>query len=201
MKPGTPVWMKGREAWRQWLERNHARKAEVWLGYHKAHTKKPSVTYVEAVEEALCFGWIDGQVQRIDDDSWCQRFTPRRPGSKWSKVNLRRFARLVGEGRVTEAGHAAGPTKETKVADAFWERPDVVPPEIAKLIQVSKKAWSVFQALPPYKRKMYVIWLVSAKREETRGRRAAEAIGMLERGEHPMDQYRKKSRSPKVLKS
>ena len=77
----------------------------------------------------------------------------------------------------------------------------VVPPEIAKLIQVSKKAWSVFQALPPYKRKMYVIWLVSAKREETRGRRAAEAIGMLERGEHPMDQYRKKSRSPEVLKS
>lgn len=192
MNPGTPVWMKGREAWRKWLDRNHATKAEVWLGYFKAHTKKPSVTYVEAVEEALCFGWIDGQVQRLDDDSWCQRFTPRRPGSKWSKVNLRRFARLVGEGRVTDAGHAAGPTKETKVADAFWERPDVVPPEIAKLIKVSRKAWSVFQALPPYKRKMYVIWLVSAKRDETRARRAAEAIGMLERGEHPMDQYRKK---------
>ena len=95
--------------WRRWLERHHAAKTEVWLAYYKAHTGKPSVTYVEAVEEALCFGWIDGQVQRIDDESWAQRFTPRRPNSKWSKVNLRRFARLTAEGLVDRRWTCRGP--------------------------------------------------------------------------------------------
>ena len=132
MVPVKPVLMRSRALWRRWLERHHASKKELWLAYYKAHTGKPSVTYVEAVEEALCFGWIDGQVQRIDDESWCQRFTPRRPGSSWSKVNLRRFARLVADGRVAEAGVAAGPTKETKVAKAFWDQPDVTPPEVER---------------------------------------------------------------------
>ena len=108
MVPVKPVFMRSRTIWRRWLERHHARKKELWLAYYKAHTGMPSVTYVEAVEEALCFGWIDGQVQRIDDESWCQRFTPRRPGSAWSKVNLRRFARLVADGRVDRGRSGRG---------------------------------------------------------------------------------------------
>lgn len=191
LQPTRIVWMKSRAQWRRWLERHHARRPEVWLAFYKAHTGKPSVSYVEAVEEALCFGWIDGQARRIDDESWCQRYTPRRRGSVWSKVNLRRFARLTGEGRVTDAGRAAGPTLATKVAEAFWERPNVTPPEIAEALRASRKAWAVFEALPPYKQKMYVTWLISAKRPETRARRVERAIGMLERGEHPMDKYRK----------
>ena len=96
--------MTSRAAWRRWLEKHHAAKSEVWIAYYKKHTGKPCVSYEEAVEEALCFGWIDGQVRRLDDDSYAQRFTPRRSGSQWSTVNLRRFERLRAEGRVTAAG-------------------------------------------------------------------------------------------------
>jgi uncharacterized protein YdeI (YjbR/CyaY-like superfamily) len=189
-----PVRMRSRALWRRWLERHHGSKREVWLAYYKAHTGKPSVSYVEAVEEALCFGWIDGQVQRIDDEAWAQRFTPRRPNSTWSKVNLRRFARLTAEGVVTDAGRAAGPTRDTRVAVTFWDRPDVTPPEVTAGLRVSPKALAVFEALPPSRRKQYIAWLVSAKKAETRATRLARAIDMLERGEHPMDKYRTKRR-------
>ena len=166
--------MRSRALWRRWLERHHASKREVWLAYYKAHTGKPSVTYVEAVEEALCFGWIDGQVQRIDDESWVQRFTPRRPNSNWSKVNLRRFARLTAEGLVADAGRAAGPTRDTRVAVAFWDRPDVTPPQVKAALETSAKAWAVFQALPPSRRKQYIAWLASAKKPETLARRVGQ---------------------------
>ena len=184
--------MRSRAHWRKWLERHHAAKAELWLAYYKAHTGKPSVTYVEAVEEALCFGWIDGQVQRIDEESWVQRFTPRRPGSKWSKVNLRRFARLTAEGLVADAGRKAGPTKDTRVAEAFWEQPDVTPSEVKAGLKASAKAWAVYQSLPPSRRKQYNAFLCSAKKPETKANRLARVIDMLERGEHPMDKYRKR---------
>lgn len=190
MIPDKPIRMRSRRAWRAWFEKHHADRKAVWITYYKAHTGKPSVSYVEAVEEALCFGWIDGQVQRIDDESWCQRFTPRRPGSAWSKVNLRRFARLMGEGLVTEAGRAAGPTKHTRIAAAFWDKPDVTPPDVRAGLEVSAKAWARFQALPPSRRKQYIAWLATAKKPETRARRFARAIDLLERGEHPMDKYR-----------
>jgi uncharacterized protein YdeI (YjbR/CyaY-like superfamily) len=183
--------MRSRAHWRKWLERHHAGKTELWLAYYKAHTGKPSVTYVEAVEEALCFGWIDGQVQRIDEESWVQRFTPRRKGSKWSKVNLRRFARLTAEGLVADAGRKAGPTKDTRVAEAFWEQPDVTPPEVKAGLKASAKAWAVYQSLPPSRRKQYNAFLCSAKKAETKANRLARAIDMLEGGEHPMDKYRK----------
>ena len=196
MIPVKPVHMRSRESWRRWLERHHASKTQVWLAYYKAHTGKPSVTYVEAVEEALCFGWIDGQVQRIDDESWCQRFTPRRPGSVWSKVNLRRFARLAAEGAVTDAGRAAGPTRDTRVAEPFWDRPDVTPPEVKAALKISTKAWAVFESLPPSRRKQYIAFLMSAKRPETRAKRATKAVDMLERGEHPMDKYRRRNKPP-----
>ncbi len=194
MIPVNPVRMRSRSLWRRWLERHHASKREVWLAYYKAHTGKPSVTYVEAVEEALCFGWIDGQVQRIDDEMWVQRFTPRRAGSAWSKVNLRRFARLTAEGLVTDAGRAAGPTRDTRVAVAFWDQPAVTPPHVKAGLETSAKAWAVFKSLPPSRRKQYIAWLASAKRPETLAKRVAKAIDMLERGEHPMDKYRRRDK-------
>lgn len=192
MIPVKPVRMRSRELWRCWLERRHASKADVWLAYYKAHTGKPSVTYAEAVEEALCFGWIDGQVQRIDDESWCQRFTPRRQGSAWSKVNLRRFARLTADGLVTDAGRSAGPTKDTRVAVTFWDQPDVTSPEVMAGLKASAKAWAVYESLPPSRRKQYIAFLSSAKKPETKARRLARAIDMLERNEHPMDKYRRR---------
>src|SRR3954470_9693400 len=130
-----------RTAWRRWLERNHARTPEVWVVYYKRHTGKASVTYAEAVEEALCFGWIDGLIRRVDDQRHMQRFTPRRPGSAWSAVNLRRFARLAEAGLVTDAGRAAGPKPGTRVAVVSWLRPDEVPEEIASRLRKSPKAF------------------------------------------------------------
>jgi len=181
MTPGATVSPKSRRAWRAWLERHHARLAEIWVVYHKKHTGKASVRYDEAVEEALFFGWIDGRVKRLDDERHMQRFTPRRKGSVWSAVNLRRFARLVDQGLVSEAGYAAGPKSGTKVADVSWLRPDVIPEGVARLIGHSKLALKNLKAMAPSYRKHFVYYIDSAKRPETRERRARMAIELLER--------------------
>jgi uncharacterized protein YdeI (YjbR/CyaY-like superfamily) len=196
MKPRASISLKSRAAWRAWLERHHQTRAEVWVVYFKKHTGKPSVTYAEAVEEALCFGWIDGQVQRLDDERHAQRFTPRRKGSLWSPLNLRRFARLVEEGRVTDAGRAAGPKPGTRVAPTSWHRPDTVPVEVRARLKKSPKAWANLMAMAPSYRKKYVHYIDSAKRPETRERRAVHVIGMLERNEKPSMEFPKKERGP-----
>jgi len=180
MTPGATVSPKSRAAWRAWLERHHTRRDEIWVVYYKRHTGKKSVTYAEAVEEALCFGWIDGIVKRVDDERHIQRFTPRRKGSVWSAVNLRRFARLVEQGLVMEAGHTAGPKAGMKVADVSWLRPDVIPEEVERLIGRSKTALKNLKAMAPSYRKHFVYYIDSAKRPETRERRARMAIELLE---------------------
>jgi uncharacterized protein YdeI (YjbR/CyaY-like superfamily) len=178
--PGATISPKSRAAWRAWLDRHHARGVEIWVVYYKKHTGKASVRYDEAVEEALCFGWIDGRVKRLDDERHMQRFTPRRKGSVWSAVNLRRFARLVAEGLVTEAGHAAGPKAGTKVADVSWLRPDVIPEDVQRLIGRNKLALKNLKAMAASYRKHFVYFIDSAKRPETRERRARMAIELLE---------------------
>lgn len=180
MKPDATISPKTRTAWRAWLERHHARRDEIWILYYKKHTGKPSVSYDEAVEEALCFGWIDGLVRRVDDERHMQRFTPRRKGSVWSAVNLRRFARLVEQGLVTDAGHAAGPKAGTKVAEVSWLRPDVIPGDVARLIGRNKRALKNLKAMAPSYRKHFVHFIDSAKQAGTRERRAALAIELLE---------------------
>ena len=132
------------------------------------------MSYDEAVEESLCFGWIDGLVRRIDDQTHMQRYTPRRPGSAWSALNLRRFARMVDAGQMTDAGRKRGPTAETKVAPQSWHRPDVVPDEIARILKRSPKAWTNLLAMAPSYRKRVVTWLENAKRPETREKRAKD---------------------------
>jgi uncharacterized protein YdeI (YjbR/CyaY-like superfamily) len=180
MTPGKSVSPKTRAAWRAWLERHHARRDEIWVVYYKKHTGKASVSYDEAVEEALCFGWIDGIVKRLDDERHVQRFTPRRKGSVWSAVNLRRFARLAEQGLVTDAGHAAGPKSNTKVAEVSWLRPDVIPDDVAHLLGRSKLAVKNLKAMAPSYRKHFVYFIDSAKKPETRERRARIAIALLE---------------------
>ena len=180
MTPGATVSPKSRAAWRAWLERHHARRDEIWVVYYKKHTGKASVSYDEAVEEALCFGWIDGLVKRVDDERHMQRFTPRRKGSVWSAVNLRRFARLVEQKRVMEAGHAAGPKSGTKVADVSWLRPDVIPRDVERLVGRSKVALKNLKAMSPSRRKHFVHYIDSAKRAETREKRARLAIELLD---------------------
>ena len=180
-EPPAPrsVGAASRAAWRKWLEAHHADRSEVWLRYHKKHTGRASVTNPEAVEEALCFGWIDTTVRRIDADTWMQRFTPRRPGSAWSTVNRARFARLLAAGRVAPAGLARAPTEDTPTPIASWRLPDVTPPWLAEALQTDPDAWRHYLTLAPSHRKRYISWIGSAKQAATRARRIERAIRML----------------------
>jgi len=176
------------EDWRRWLEANHASERAAWLVFHKKHTGVPSPTYDESVEEALCFGWIDGIIKRLDDRCYARKFTPRTRRSAWSGLNKRRATKLIEEGRMTEVGLAL--VEEAK-ASGEWDLKrtppkvptDVVPQELLDAFKGHAKARKSFDALPPSHRKHYIRWIASAKRTETRQQRSREAMGLLERGE------------------
>jgi uncharacterized protein YdeI (YjbR/CyaY-like superfamily) len=174
-----------RATWRAWLEKNHARIDEIWLVYFKKGTGKPSVDYVASVEEALCFGWIDGLKKRIDAKRYVHRFTPRRRCSRWSANNVARVERLHAAGLMTPAGLAVYEPDNTYTQVPSSERASAValPPEIERALRKSRRAWRNFTALAPGYRRSYVIWLTSAKRPETRRKRLAEALARLERNE------------------
>ncbi|MGZ8829015.1 MAG: YdeI/OmpD-associated family protein [Thermoanaerobaculia bacterium] len=164
-----------RQEWREWLEKNHDRVKEIWLLYPKKGSGKTRVAYADAVEEALCFGWIDGVLKPVDDKVYGQRFTPRRPGTNWSELNRRRYARLLREGKVTAAGKAKPPNKRGRPATPAGTS-DKVPPYISKAFRAAEPAWTNFRKLAPGYRRMYLLWINSAKREETRQKRLREAI-------------------------
>jgi len=173
-----------REAWRAWLARHHASATEVWLQYAKRHTGEPRVEYHAAVEEAICFGWIDGLVRSVGERYYAQRFTPRRAGSRWSAINQRRYAKLLREGRLTEAGLAKAPPSEVDQPAAPLEprAEPVILPEFRRALRSSPKAWRTFESLAPSYRRFYLGWIAAAKREATRTRRIAEAISLLAEG-------------------
>jgi uncharacterized protein YdeI (YjbR/CyaY-like superfamily) len=172
----------GREDWRAWLAAHHATAQEIWLVIHKKHAGKAGLTYVEALEEALCFGWIDGILKRIDDEKHTIRFSPRRKNSIWSEQNKKRIRKLIQEGRMTEAGLAK--IKEAK-ANGQWERAAVredvtlVPPELTAALAGSAQARENFEKLAPSYRKQFIYWIGSAKREETREKRIKTTIKLL----------------------
>jgi uncharacterized protein YdeI (YjbR/CyaY-like superfamily) len=170
-----------RAQWRTWLKKNHDRAREIWLVYEKAHSAKRTVTYAEAVEEAICFGWIDTTVRTIDDEHYMQRFTPRTNERNWSKINLERFARMEAEGKMTDAGRAKKPADVTPPKPRL-QAGDPVPPFIAEELKKHPRAQEFFESLAPSYRRNYLRYITEAKREETRIRRLAEAIGMLGRG-------------------
>jgi uncharacterized protein YdeI (YjbR/CyaY-like superfamily) len=172
-----------RGEWRSWLQENHSRVDEVWLVYFKKHTGQPSITYAESVEEALCFGWIDGIKKRIDEQRYAHRFTPRKAKSKWSALNIKRARMLIDQGKMAPSGLACF-DQRIKYDDGFIEAktgPDPsLPPEIEKALKSNSKAWANFTALAPGYRKQYIGWLVTAKRPDTRARRLNEAVRLLE---------------------
>jgi uncharacterized protein YdeI (YjbR/CyaY-like superfamily) len=174
-----------RADWRAWLAANHDRETEIWLVYNKRHTGEPRVEYDDAVEEALCFGWIDSIVRTIDENRYAQKFTPRKVKSKWSASNRERFARMVREGKMTPAGMAKAPPPEEDgdAAKAPAQRVgDSVPGYIEEAFRDNGAAWTNFSNLAPSYRRLYVGWIEDAKREETRRKRLAEAVGLLEQG-------------------
>jgi uncharacterized protein YdeI (YjbR/CyaY-like superfamily) len=175
-----------RATWRAWLERNHARVEEVWLVYYKKATGKSSIDYAASVEEALCFGWIDGLKKRVDARRYMHRFTPRRRGSRWSAINIARVKRLRAAGRMTQAGLAAFEPENTydhQAVPSARTNPIELPPEMEQALRKSRSAWRNFTALAPSYRRSYVLWLTNAKRPETKRKRLAEALERLERNE------------------
>jgi uncharacterized protein YdeI (YjbR/CyaY-like superfamily) len=171
-----PTFFPDAAAFRRWLEANHASADQLSVGFRKKATGQPSITWPEARDEALCFGWIDGIRHRIDDESYRIRFTPRRAGSIWSKVNVERFAALKAEGRMTAAGEACFTGKEDRTHYSYEAAPRDLAPEENALFGQNKPAWADWEKRPPGYRKICLHWITSAKRPETRARRLATLI-------------------------
>jgi uncharacterized protein YdeI (YjbR/CyaY-like superfamily) len=168
--------VRGRQEWRAWLEKHHTSSPGIWLVFYKRHTGAKSIPYEDAVHEALCVGWIDSLVKRLDDDRYALKFTPRQATSKWSDINRKRWVELKAAGLLTSAGLAAAPTDNT-----YAPRPVVpdLPAYIAKALKANPKAWKFFQELAPTHRRQFVVWIHLAKRPETRDKRIRESIVLL----------------------
>lgn len=178
--------MRDREQWRSWLEANHGTERELWLTFYKTHVDKVGLGYEQAVEEALCFGWIDGLRKRVDDETYTIRFSPRHRNSVWSPTNKRRVARMIEEGRMTEAGLVK--VREAKASGRWAEAArkrgvTPVPSELGEALERENDARQNFETLAPSYRRQFVEWVAAAKREETRRRRVAESIRLLAAGE------------------
>jgi uncharacterized protein YdeI (YjbR/CyaY-like superfamily) len=166
--------------WREWLAQNHTASQGVWLVSHKDHTRVPSVPYEDSVREALCFGWIDSLIKRLDGDRYARKFTPRKPTSKWSDLNRKRWGELKAAGRLKAAGLANTPTDHR-----YAPKPKIpeLPAYFAKALKANPKAWAYFRELPRGQRRNFVVWIHMARREETRAKRIREAIRLLARRE------------------
>ena len=171
--------VKDPRQWRAWLTKHHASSPGVWLVFYKAHTGIKSIGLEDTVREALCFGWIDSLVKRLDDDRYALKITPRRPASKWSDINRKRWAALKAAGQLAPAGLAAAPTSNT-----YAPRPvvPVLPAYVAKALKTNSRAWTFFRGLPPAERRNFVVWIHIAKRPETRARRIHESTALLAAG-------------------
>ena len=163
---------------RAWLEQNHAQAQELWVGYYKKGTGKPSMTWPESVDQALCYGWIDSVRQSIDGDSYTNRFTPRKPGSIWSNVNVKRVGELTELGLMTPAGLKAFEARKPERQGVYSsEQGDIqLDPAYEQQLRANAKAWAFFEKVAPSYRKAAVWWVMSAKREETRLKRLAALI-------------------------
>lgn len=181
----TLLYFKDRSEWRKWLKENYNSFTEVWLIYYKKHTGKPRIPYDDAVEEALCFGWIDSTVKRIDDEKYSQKFTPRRERSVWSELNKKRVKELIDNGLMTEAGlEKVEKAKSSGDWDRGYPERDIPAdcPELTAALKNFPEAGKNFNALPPSQKKLYITWITSAKREETKRRRLEEALDLLREG-------------------
>jgi uncharacterized protein YdeI (YjbR/CyaY-like superfamily) len=166
------------QAFRTWLAKHHARSAELWVGFHRRSTGRSSITWDEAVEEALCVGWIDGIRKSVDGESYAIRFTPRRPGSTWSAVNVRRVEELAREGRMQPAGLAAFEARSPERTGVYsYERAHAkLDAASERAFRANRSAWTFWQSRPPGYRRTATWWVISAKREETRQKRLATLI-------------------------
>src|SRR3954470_22129032 len=178
MGDAGPVFFESAAAWRTWLENHHAEAGEILVGFHKKSTGRPTLTWAESVAEALCFGWIDGVRRSLGPEAYTIRFTPRRAGSHWSRVNVDLVARLEAEGRMTTAGRAAyAARREDRTAQSSYEQEAVaLDAQQEARFRADAAAWSWFCRQPPSYRRPAIHWVTSAKRPDTRARRLAALI-------------------------
>lgn len=180
------IYIKTRAEWRKWLQQNHQSSSGIWLIFYKKHTGKPSLEYDVAVEEALCFGWIDSIIKKIDEERYVKKFTPRKSSSRWSDINKKRILKLEKQGLMTEAGHSV---VEATRKSGLWDKSDRptisfdVPDDLKNALEKNRKAQTFFNQLAPSYRKQFIGWIMVAKQQETRECRIRESITLLEQGE------------------
>jgi uncharacterized protein YdeI (YjbR/CyaY-like superfamily) len=181
------LYLSTRKQWRQWLTKNHKTVKEIWLVYYRKETGKLSIPYEDSVEEALCFGWIDSIIKKLDNDSYARKFTPRTNITKWSNPNKKRMSKMLAAGLVVKAGLAT--IENIKLAaDKSGEAPKKpsaieIPDYIREAFKQNKTVWDNFNALAKSYQRDYILWISSAKKEETRVRRIAEAIKLLKQNQ------------------
>jgi uncharacterized protein YdeI (YjbR/CyaY-like superfamily) len=170
---------KGREEWRNWLRKNYEKTSHVWLALYKKKSGKIGITLKESVEEAMCFGWIDGKLKKLDDDRFILRFSPRKANSVWSKINKERAEALIKSGLMTSAGLAK--IEESK-RNGFWDNAytnkikEIIPLDLKEALMKNKKAWNNFQNFANSYRNMYIGWVNNAKTAETRRKRINKIV-------------------------
>lgn len=177
---------KNRDDWRAWLVENYEKESEVWLVYNKKEMGLPSIPYGDSVEEALCFGWVDSLIKKIDDQKYARKFTPRKDDSKWSALNKKRVAKMIQENRMTEHGlRLVEAAKKLGTWDAPVQKPNFnleMTKAFAEALKKHPKAEDFFNSLSPTYQKQYLLWIVTAKRPETKQKRINESIQLLLEG-------------------
>lgn len=184
MQTGELNYFESQEEFRNWLRSHHDKRTEVWIGFYKVGSAKKGITYKQAVDEALCFGWIDGIVKKIDAHSYCHRFTPRKKSSTWSQVNIRRYCELLELGLVHSAGQNVFENRDLKKEKrySFEQEKHELPAAFEKKFKANKKAWKHFMERPASYRKPAIWWVISAKQEATRIKRLQTLIEDSENG-------------------
>ena len=187
---GKQLHMTDRDEWRAWLAEHHAAEKELWLVFYKKHTGKPGVSYEGAVEEALCFGWIDGIGKSIDAQKYTLRFSPRKRNSVWSASNKKRVAKMIKQGRMTEVGLAK--VNEAK-KNGQWrkatqrEDPTNIHADLVKALRANKQAQQNFERLAPSHKKQFIWWIMDAKTDATRQRRIQKTVRLVAQNKKPID--------------
>jgi uncharacterized protein YdeI (YjbR/CyaY-like superfamily) len=174
----NPCYFTSAVRFHHWLEKNHATATELLVGFYKKSSGKPNMTYQEALDEALCFGWIDGIRKSVDENRYTIRFTPRKPTSNWSNVNIKRVNELIAEGRMMPAGLAAFEARKAEKSGvySYENRPRQLSVEYERQFRANQTAWAFFQSQAPYYRRTACAWVITVKKEETRLRRLAVLI-------------------------
>ncbi len=173
------IYCRNRKEWHAWLQGNFQTEKGVWLIYYKQHTKETSVSYNDAVEEAVCFGWIDGRVKRIDEERYMQHYTPRKPKSLWSETNIERAKKMITQGCMTEQGlntYQEGAKNKKTIPSS---KKFIIPPYFKEALDKNKKAWINFQDFPASAKLLYVYWVDSAKTAETREKRLKKTLELI----------------------